>query len=95
MDIPTLKPTEIVPSKRHQVREMKLLVESTPTMRVASTQPPESVDPLFSAHFTTIPSAWNATDPRFHGVTVRKFIGHDEIPFSLFDPCSTLILFVT
>lgn len=52
--------------------------------RIAVTQ-----KPIQETAYTTIPSTWSPSDPRFQGVTVRKFIGHEEIPFSLFNPCMT------
>lgn len=43
---------------------------------------------LSTSPLQTIPSRWNPDDSRFRGVTVHKFIGHTEVPFSLFDPCT-------
>ena len=52
--------------------------------RIAVTQ-----NPIQETAYTTIPSTWSPSDSRFEGVTVRKFIGPVEVPFSLFNPCIT------
>lgn len=77
---PTLK-ARLLPTISHSVKD-HLILSDVPS-------PSDTVHPSpSSTPLQTIPSRWNPTDSRFKGVTVRKFIGHKEVPFSLFDPCT-------
>ena len=63
---------------------------SSPTLVTPiSTNPPESTPPLVQptphTPYLIKPNPWSRDDPRFQDVTARRFVGSQEVPYSLFD----------
>ena len=83
-----MKQEEVMKQEVKQVSSSQLLTSPSQLL----TSPPLST-PTIPPSDSTLPSTWSPKDPRFQGVTVRKFIGQQEIPFSLFDPCTIILSF--